>query len=80
MDRYEIFMLALHYGADLDKADRGGASALMKACALGRTNMVKRLVEGGAQVGWAVKGEDCLEKARRHEQWQVVDYLQSQNK
>lgn len=80
MDRYEIFMLALHYKADLDKGDKGGASALMKACALGRMSMVKRLVERGALVSQGVNGEDCLDKARKHEQWQVVDYLESHNR
>jgi hypothetical protein len=39
----------------------------MKACALGRTNMVKGLIQRGARLDHTVNGEDCRHKAVRHE-------------
>ena len=50
---------------------------LIKAAGLGRLNMVKRLLENGADpLAVTPRGESALEKAKLFDQWEVVEYLE----
>lgn len=50
MDRKELFKLCEAYGADWNKKDANGVTALMKAAALNRVFFFDRLISLGADL------------------------------
>lgn len=73
--------LCIQFGADLERRNRAGETALGYACSWGHLEVVKRLVEGGADVNAVeVDPEDgdrstSLDSARSHPE--IVAYLRA---
>ncbi|KAL4481414.1 hypothetical protein ABPG72_010567 [Tetrahymena utriculariae] len=77
-NRKEMFKLCLIFHADVNKRDKNQWTPLMKACALGRYQMVSDLIEQGADPYLTdQKGENCFDKAKKLDQINVLNLLQS---
>jgi ankyrin repeat protein len=78
MNREEIFDFLLGQGANLMVRDMNGYTPLLKAAALGRTSMVKKLVEkGGVDPRHCDPyGNTPRDKASLYNRYEIIKYLQ----
>ncbi|EAS05401.2 ankyrin domain protein (macronuclear) [Tetrahymena thermophila SB210] len=77
-NRKEMFKLCLIFHADVNRRDKNQWTPLMKACALGRYQMVQDLIEKGADPYLAdYKGENSFDKAEKFDQINVLNLLRS---
>ena len=72
-----IVYTLLHCGAEIDKVDSGGHTALSLAAEMGKLEVAKILVEHGADVKIKSKrGKTPLAKAKKYKRQDVVEYLE----
>ncbi len=71
----KIFQMLLDAGASVNGRMEDDYRAIMKAALLGRLEMVKKLVEAGADVNAWSQGETAIMSAARGAHQEVYDYL-----
>ena len=76
MNREEFFEFLVNQGANLMVRDVNGYTPLLKAASLGRTSMVKRLVEAGVDPRHMDPyGNTSRDKATLYNKYELVRYL-----
>lgn len=76
MNREDLFEILLSQGANLMVRDMNGYTPLLKAAALGRTHMVKKLIEKGVDPRHMDPyGNTARDKARLFNKYELQKYL-----
>jgi len=78
LNRKEIFSLCMLYHANPEIPDSNGVTPLIKAASLGRCDMVKILLERGADKDRkGPDGKTAMEKAQLYERWECMEVLKN---
>ena len=76
MNREELFDFLLGQGANLMVRDANGYTPLLKAAALGRNNMVRKLIENGVDPRHKDPyGNTAKDKAALYNKYELIRYL-----